>query len=611
MARIAALEEHVIRQIAAGEVVERPASVVKELVENAIDAGAKRVSLETEGSGREMIRIADDGCGMNPEDAELALQRHTTSKIRVTADLETLHTFGFRGEALPSIAAVSRLELITRSDDNPVGISLSLEGGKITEKKECGRSVGTTFTVRDLFFNQPARLKFMKADSTERAKILQTFEEIAFAHPHIHLEYKTKNLDLPVRRQFIDRVTDIWGKNFTGETLFPISLQHPFVKIDGWVSKPESHLSSRNYQIFYVNQRPIQSRLISHALYEAFRDCLPVGRHPAGLIFLSLDPSQVDVNVHPSKREVRFRNEHQIYEALVKEIRAKRSQFSGPPRVFAAGSPAGVTVQPMNPAAGNYPFQRGGAPQPASLFPAQSAPHFANAPGLFGGTAHAYRPETRSGAQLGTQADPQGHAASGSAPSTLAINDAPRVLCQFSALYVLAEHNDSLLIVDQHAAAERVLYERFRAALATRKKPAAQPLLIPLLWNVSLSQAEALKGHLETFRALGFAIEPFGETTFRVTETPSLVEQSRLLEALDGALAALENRNDPLLSSEDAIAHAACRAAIKANDRLSPRELSELLRQLSECENPHTCPHGRPVALTYTRAELDKKFGRT
>ncbi len=589
MGKIAALEEHVIRQIAAGEVVERPASVVKELLENAIDAGARRITLETEGSGREMIRIADDGCGMSPEDAELALQRHTTSKISKTEDLESLNTFGFRGEALPSIASVSKLELATRSSEHPIGVYLTLSGGRIAEKKECGRSVGTTFTVKDLFFNQPARLKFLKSENTERSKILQVFEEVAFAHPHIHLEYSTKKLELPARQQFIDRVTDLWGKNFTRETLFPLSFQHPYLKIDGWVSKPESHQATRSTQVFYVNQRPIQSRLISHALYEAFRDCLPVGRHPAALIFLSIDPAQVDVNVHPSKREVRFRNEHQIYESIVNEIRAKRAQLSGAPRIFAGGSPAEIRIQ-----TGGRPVS--GNPPPAYASP---APDASGRPALF-----PFQASSSTFSSDGPGAQPP---AAGLAIAT----NVPRVLAQFSALYVLAEQTDSLLIVDQHAAAERVLYERFRKALAEHRKPATQPLLIPLLWNVSLSQAETLKDHLETFRTLGFGIELFGETTFRVSETPALVEESRLLEALEGALAALEQKNDPLLSSEDAIAHAACRAAIKANDRLSASELTELLRQLSECENPHTCPHGRPVSLAFSRAELDKKFGRT
>lgn len=604
MGRVAALEESVIRQIAAGEVVERPASVVKELLENSIDAGASRITLETEGSGRELIRISDDGCGMSPEDAELALQRHTTSKIKNIADLEALHTFGFRGEALPSIASVCKMELATREPDEDTGTVFSLDGGKLVEKKPTGRSNGTTIEIRDLFFNTPARLKFLKSESTEKSRILQTFEEVAFAHPHLFLHYKSKNIELPARSRLIDRIADIWGKNFSEETMFPVSFEHPLLKIEGWVSKPQSHQATRNYQIFYVNQRPIQSRLISHALYEAFRDCLPVGRHPSAILFLNLDPSQVDVNVHPSKREVRFRDESQIHQAVVNEIRRKRAGLSDAPKVF--GSPfASSDSAPSGTPSLRFPDN------PASGFPSAShldvplsvLPLSGSAPGS------AFSPSANFNAPSGASAF-RG-AASGAGQTLVEAAAAPRVLAQFSALYIIAEQGENLVIVDQHAAAERVLYERFRAALTGGQEISAQPLLIPLLWNVSLSQAEILRGQLATFQKLGFAIEPFGETTFRVSEIPALVEESELRGALDATLKALEDDSDPLLTSDHKIAHMACRAAIKANDRLSNRELSDLLVQLSKCDNPHTCPHGRPITLTLSRPELDKKFGRT
>lgn len=582
--KVRELDEDTIRQIAAGEVVERPASVVKELIENAIDAESRKITLETLDGGRKSIRVSDDGHGMSAEDALLSLKRHTTSKIRSASDLEDLKSFGFRGEALPSIASVSNMTLLTRSQNEPHGIEISMSGGAILSKKECGRATGTTVEVKDLFFNTPARLKFMKSESSEKSKILRTFEEIAIAHPGISFETKgdqRKTFELPARDALLDRIADLWGEEFSAESMIPLSYQHPYVRIEGWVSNPQSHRPTKNYQIFYVNHRPIQSRSLTHALYEAYRDCLPVGRHPSAVVFVTLEPSLVDVNVHPSKREVRFRNEPQIHDALLKEIRSKRARISEAPKVFSpqfAGRTAALDLEvPREPLSSTVRESgQGGYSVPTHTVHASHASSEQN------------RPETG-----------------------VLFQEKPRVLAQFNRLYVIAEQGDNLVIVDQHAAGERILYERFRKAVHSQENVPTQTLLIPLLWNVTPSQSEILRSNRQAFQRLGFAIEEFGEKTFRITEAPSFIPEPELKSILDESLSALENQGSPSLAAEEKIMHSACRAAIKANDHLSHKELSELLAQLSECANPHTCPHGRPVTLIISRRELDKKFGRT
>lgn len=588
--KIKKLDENSIRQIAAGEVVERPASVVKELLENSLDAQSKKISLEIANGGKETIRIADDGCGMSEEDALLALERHTTSKIRSAADLLTLSTFGFRGEALPSIAAVSKMTLSTQLMEKNSGISISVSGGKIVEKKECGRAPGTTVEVKNIFFNTPARLKFLKSELSEKNKIFRTFEEITISHPQVSFQIQVSEkskANYPARSKVIERIRDLWGDEFNESNLVPISFEHPQIQIGGWISTPQFHQASRNYQIFYVNRRPILSRLLSHALYEAYRDCLPQGRHPVGIIFVELDSKEVDVNVHPSKREVRFRNESQIFECLYREIRLKRTEQSAAPRIFSL-----TTSAPEN-------------PELSSCVTPHSA--LAKCPQGNAKSSHSALDSRLEGNDQTTGQKGIEREGMRALPT---LTPQARVLSQFHALYVLAEQGENLIIVDQHAAAERILYEKLRQAMVNHKSFPAQPLLIPFLWNLTLSQAQIIQQNLPAFQKLGFGIEPFGEKTFRILEAPAVLSKTNLKEILEEILVSLEKSKEPNLAIEEKIMQAACRAAIKANDRLQEPELSRLLEELSQCSNPHTCPHGRPTTLTISHQELDKKFGR-
>lgn len=613
--KIYRLDENSIRQIAAGEVVERPASVVKELLENSLDAQSKKIALEIINGGKELIRVSDDGCGMTQEDAMLSLERHTTSKIRSAEDLAHLSTFGFRGEALPSIAAVSKMTLTTKARDEKTGFLIALSGGKITEKRECGRDSGTTVEVKELFFNTPARLKFLKSELSEKNKIFRTFEEIAIAHPQISFEVKDNNKsrgNYSARAREIERICDLWGEEFNSTNLVPLFFNHSQIKISGWISTPQFHQPTRNQQIFYVNRRAIVSRLLSHALYEAYRDCLPQGRHPVAIIFVDLDSGEVDVNVHPSKREVRFRNEAQIFECLYREIRLKRSQLSAPPAIF--------SVTPMN--AETVPNSLCSSPTSSRRFSAEGisasemegypSAQFSFAKGVFPQQAETGNSSLERGVSFSLPSPlRQSTEHGGGRGEGLTEMAKPRVLSQFHALYVIAEQGENLLIIDQHAAAERILYEKLRQAMIEEDVTSHQPLLIPFLWNLTLSQAQIIQQHLPIFQKLGFVIEPFGEKTFRILEMPAALSETNLKEVLDEMLVSLEKEKEPNLAIEEKMMHAACRAAIKANDALSHQELSELLQQLSRCANPHTCPHGRPTTLTISRQELDKKFGRT
>ncbi len=328
MGKIQKLPESLIRLIAAGEVIERPASVVKELVENSLDAGAASISVDLLSAGRTRIRISDDGEGMSREDAELALDRHATSKLQKFDDLHEISTFGFRGEALPSIAAISRLELTTRTKDADQGWSLSLEGGKLLSSKAVGIPKGTTIDVQDLFFNTPARSKFLKRDSTERSHVLKLLQEIALAHPEVRFEIAMDGktiLSLARAEALGQRIADLWGLSVT-EQLIPVDTTKGPCTIRGYVNSIPAHYPTKAYQVLFVNQRPVQQRMLNHAIYEAYREWLPVGRHPVYCLFVDIDPSLVDVNVHPTKREVRLSDERAVYDLLYTHL---RSQLQG------------------------------------------------------------------------------------------------------------------------------------------------------------------------------------------------------------------------------------------------------------------------------------------
>jgi len=574
--RVLKLPEHLIRLIAAGEVIERPASVVKELLENSLDAGATRVAIDVWGAGQSRIRISDNGCGMTREDAEMAIDRHATSKLSAFDDLHRLTSFGFRGEALPSIAAVSRLELTTRTAESPEGWRMKLEGGLLRQSSAAGVPPGTTIDVQDLFFNTPARAKFMKRDATERSHILRIIQELAIVHPHIQFEtsFEGKSVFSLAPADLHGRLRDLWGLEVADGLTAVDSTAGP-CRIHGMLSTSQAHQASKGFQILYVNNRPVQQRAFVHAIYEAYRDNLPVGRHPAFALFVDIDPALVDVNVHPTKREVRFSNERAAYDVLYRTLRdslAKQMHSSIPLlRKAEDGEGRGATLESQS----LFVQDRLGTPLP-------EVP----------GTGFSFQ-EARG----------------------VLLEDAPaahRFLGQFQNLYLLFEAKGEFLIMDQHAAAERVLYERLLEESATAPS-ARQTLLVPLLFELTPAQMELLPAMLPDFDRLGFGLEPFGARTYALKEWPSILPESkqakRFFEELLNALEK-ERPTDRTQIQHEIAARAACRAAIMAGDPVTSAEALQLVEDLFACQRPQTCPHGRPTTWTLTLEDLNKRFRR-
>ncbi len=580
MGKIHKLPESLIRLIAAGEVIERPASVLKELVENSLDAGATQIAIDIWGAGRSRIRVSDNGSGMSREDAELALDRHATSKLRSFEDLEQLASFGFRGEALPSIAAVSHLELTTREPEAKQGWRLKVDGGQIASAEMVGVPPGTTIDVQDLFFNTPARAKFMKRDSTERAHILRTVQELALAHPRVSFEITVEGKAAMKLASAVDvraRIDDLWDGAIT-DHLAPLEFKQGPLSVHGFINAVPAHQPSKTYQHLFVNRRPVQQRLLTHAIYEAYHEWLPVGRHPVFMLFLDVEPTVVDVNVHPTKREVRFSNERALYDVLFHQIRKiLQGRQDVPVLSEMENGGNGETVQ--------------------SLFTDSPAPRF------FGSPSYA-TVSTVSPAAPVIVSDSPVHRFSDSAV---------RVLGQFQKVYVLAEQGDELLIIDQHAAAERVMYEKLlgQSKLSGTK---TQPLLTPYVWDLPPDRAELVREALPSLAKLGFVVDTFGGNAFAVKEWPAVFPQlrnaKRFLDLFIESLEA-EAHDHEENAAHETVARAACRAAIKANDVLALPEMQHLLKELAACERPMTCPHGRPTHIRLPLAELHRRFRRT
>ncbi len=589
--RVHRLPGALVDQIAAGEVVERPASVVKELVENALDAGAGRVRVEVRGGGVELVAVTDDGIGMSPEDARLALERHATSKIRVAGDLGRIGTFGFRGEALPAIAAVSRFRLRTRARGAPTGIELHVEGGRAAEPRAAGGPEGTRVEVADLFATIPARRKFLKHPATEWGHAADWLARAALALPAVHFEVVRDDRPAtvwPAARQRLDRIAAVLSEA-EAAALVAVELEEAGASLLGWFARPDAHRPTAAGIHLFVNDRAVRDRLLRHALLEAYRDVLPRGRFPAALVFLRVPLERVDVNVHPAKWEVRFADPKPVH-ALV--LAAARSALAS--RAW-LGARAGGT---------------------ASAAPGREA-----LPGASQGAARAATDWLFAGSE---PAEPAGTA---EARPASALSGAPaavrfaelRLLGQLLGTYLLAEDEDGLLLVDQHAAHERVLYERLRAAwLATGV--ARQGLLAPEVVELSELARAALGAEAELTARLGFEVEPFDARAVAVRAVPALLAgrdpaalpRSLADELADahalGARATAGSRSVDL--ADRTLATLACHAARTAGEVLDPREQRALLDALDTIPWAPSCPHGRPVAVSVSLAEVERRFGR-
>ncbi len=572
---IRVLGPDVVAKIAAGEVVERPASVVKELVENAIDAGASRVTVEVEAGGVKMVRVSDDGHGIAPDEMPLAFQRHATSKIANFDDLEAVTTLGFRGEALPSIASVSRVSLYSRTRDSDVGHELQARWGELSIPARSGGPAGTTITVRDLFDNVPARRKYLRSTGAEASRIADLVSRMALAFPQVQFRLRQdgrETLLSPGNGNPHDTLVAVYGAQ-VAEGMLPTSwqLDSEDYSIGGYISAPSLHRANRTYMTFLVNQRLVQSRTLSYALEEAYQGFLPQKRYPLAVLALQVPPTQLDVNVHPAKREVRFTHEGKAFTLVQRAVREALVGSSPIPE---------VRFQDLV-----SPNSQVDSARTMAFFP-MAGPAGAADPGSVG-------------------ASPNGEFVPRHARTNLPLL---RVVGQIQNTYVVAEGPEGLYLIDQHAAHERVVYERLVARSGVGRQP--RPLLQPEPAELTAAQEEMVLANADLLSRYGFIIEPFGDRSYLVRAVPQIASGSEpakaLVEVLD--LAALQRG---LGDMEDTVtASIACHSAVRAGQTLTQREMEELVAQLEEADNPHTCPHGRPTMVHLSAHHLEREFGR-
>ncbi|MFI5319434.1 MAG: DNA mismatch repair endonuclease MutL [Myxococcota bacterium] len=596
--RIERLDSAVVDQIAAGEVVERPASVVKELVENAVDADARRVRVELRGGGRDLIAVTDDGFGMSAADARLALERHATSKLRALDDLLGIASFGFRGEALPAIASVSRLRLRTRARGAEAGVEIDVDGGVLLGERACGAAEGTRVEVAELFGNVPARRKFLKSAGTEWGHISDWLGRAALALPQIHFDVAREDhaaFSWPAVADPVERIAAVLGEE---DAAALVAAEHEAgeLALRAFVSRPEAHRATGAGIHLFVNGRPVRDRLLRHALLQSYRDVLPRGRFPSAVLFLRVAAGGVDVNVHPAKWEVRFADPnavHGLVERALRDALARRSWLGG--AAFATHAAQGRVSDRESQA---HELVR--EPQLGDWTFAGSRGEAARASGSFGFAADA---ESR--------AADDARAASAAAPRFREL----RVIGQLLGTYVLLEGREGLLLVDQHAAHERVLYERLRASWLAGKLP-RQALLVPATFELTPAAVAACDRNRAWLLQLGFELEAFGERSVVLRAVPELFagrDPQPLVSELAEQLATEggEGRaRRPLDAADRYFATVACHAARRAGDVLPLEELRALVGELDEIPWAPTCPHGRPVATPLSRAEIERRFAR-
>ena len=660
MNRIRLLSEQVANQIAAGEVVERPASVVKELVENALDAGAGRVTVEIQAGGRSLIRVTDDGSGMSKDDALLCLERHATSKIQKAEDLAAIGTLGFRGEALPSIASVSRFTLTSceRGGDSPDGVQVIVHGGKILEVKSAGHAPGTSVEARQLFYNLPARRKFLRSEETERTHIQHYLTLAALAFPGVGFTFlqdqrvvwqlpPLKSDDQPASKlaALRERLRALLGGEIkllpvdvtadinSGDELDELREAPPgpgesgsTLRIWGFIGAPGVSRATRQDQHLFVNRRPVENRTLNYALLEGYHTALMKGRYPVCCLLLELDPAEVDVNIHPAKREVKFRREKSVRREVAGAVRRTLLAFH-------TAAPGARPVDPIPGAKGQHE-PVADVPQVGRTPPDKNAaalPETKDLPHLLPPPVEliSNRPPPVSRAAFATPVSTVNPSSSTVSPSTvrgLQSNSSPvstaavpllkvplRLVGVIGRLYVVLESDRGLVLMDQHAAHERILYEQMLRRLEHGDAP-SQRLLLPETVELPLRDGQFLREHLPVLGRLGVGLSEFGDRTFLLDALPPFVKvaDSRrfVLELIDELVAAGREVNSFRLG-EQTVAKTVCRHAVKANDPLAGPELDNLLNDLRNCAMPYTCPHGRPTLIEMNYRELEKKFGRS
>ena len=624
MANVKLLDNNTVNKIAAGEVVERPASVVKELIENSIDAGAKRIEIEIVNGGKSLIRVTDDGCGMSKDDAALSIRRHATSKLSTVQDLQNISTLGFRGEAVPTIASVSKFTLQTRRAEDELGTKIKIEGGKILDNIEVGCKVGTTVLAEELFFNTPARLKFLKTTQTEANKIHDFIVKLSLSRPEIAFKFINGNrtaLTTPGNGNVFDALTSIYGGEMTS-ALIETNFETADLKLSGYISKPNFLKTYRNWQTFIINGRVVASRTISKAVDDAYRALIPRGGYPLAVFKIDVPQNSIDVNVHPQKAELKFEDEGKIFKAVYHAVKdavteAKENVDSHDLKKVAT-APDNFHYEPLN----LNLHEKKSAPQKTST-PAEK--NFVTEKNFDDKnfTTDFDDDEILSSENFSAEFSEEDFVEENnfveekkSAEEKFAEKLQP--IGQVALCYIVAQSDSDLYLIDQHAAHERILFDKLSSYAG---QIPAQQLLIHRILNFDSRESEVIEKYLELFAELGFGMELAGRNEFRLTEIPADASDTDAEEMVreiisslpeDSTFADEERRADISRNiRQKVLAITACRAAIKAGQKLNEKQMQIILDDLSKTPNPYTCPHGRPTIIKFSADDLAKMFKRT
>ena len=614
MANIQVLDQITIDKIAAGEVIERPASIVKELVENAIDAKATAVTVEIQDGGISLIRITDNGCGIPQSEVPLAFLRHSTSKIRTVDDLTTVASLGFRGEALSSIAAIAQVELITKTRDSLLGTRYVIEGGREKKLEEVGAKDGTTFLVRQIFYNTPARRKFLKTPMTEASHISELMVRLALSHPEISFEFISNGqskLHTSGNGKLKDVIYHVFGREITKE-LLEVDESISGLKVTGFIGKPLVSRGNRNYENYYINGRYVKSNTIAKAIEDAYKDFTMQHKYPFTVLHFVMNGNDLDVNVHPTKMELRFSRQQEVYNFVYEAIRKALTEPELIPRVSVpkANEPAPPVQKEDQNEEKNLDYFMKKMQERVTTYHEKE-----KQPATIVKEEISYTAAVKQVPDIHTVKETQKEEQLNLFDEKLLPKESiieHKIIGQVFDTYWLVEFQDEMYIIDQHAAHERILYERTLQGMKNRDYT-SQYLSPPIILTLSMQEETVLKEQMETFTNIGFEIEAFGENSYAVRAVPDnlfgIAKKDLLIEMLDNLVDGIHSMNAPDLIAEK-VASMSCKAAVKGNSRLSRLEVEELIRELLKLENPYHCPHGRPTIIAMTKRDLEKKFKR-
>ena len=603
MSGIRRLDNKTINQIAAGEVVERPASIVKELVENSIDAGASAITIEIENGGTTLIRVSDNGSGMDREDAEASFQRHATSKIADAEDLNTIHTLGFRGEALASIASVTQMEMLTRPQKSVAGSQIVYHGGTMLSASEVGCPEGTTILVRNLFYNTPARLKFLKSIRSETAAISELLGKLILAMPAVSIKYISNGKTIyhsPGNDELIHAIISVYGKDTRNEVILMNENFDGGLSLSGYAGKPSLSRTNRSHQSFFVNDRYVRSPLLSQCVEDALKGWTMINHHPWCVLHIQISPEEIDVNVHPSKTEIRFRNPENVLNAVRNSFLTAMEEKPYIPNLFPAAEKQGPVAEKQDPILPKQElFWKENSSPPEPIYSELEEQPTAKAVYI-----RKERPEENlPSSGMNQEKD----------DNTIDAYDLMKwnMIGSVFSTFIMVETDTQLLIIDQHAAHERLLYEQFKEAIS-KQAVVSQQLLPPFVLEVTHDEFLAIDDNMDSFQSVGFEMESFGGKSYLIRGVPMFLKDVNLRELFHDLLDLSTRKSDrgKLILQDEDIIMMSCKKAIKANDRLSEQEIKSLLKDMEHKKIPLTCPHGRPILISVSRYELEKKFKR-